>query len=136
MTFRKPNVVVCTPSGSTAVERRAISDAVKNCGAKNVHLIEEPVAAAIGADLPVDEPVANVVVDIGGGTTEVAIISFGASYPAIRSESAATSLMKISPRSSEKIQPADRGTYGRTSENGNRFCIDRTCAGNDGNPRA
>ncbi len=55
MTFRKPNVVVCTPSGSTAVERRAISDAVKNCGAKNVHLIEEPVAAAIGADLPVDE---------------------------------------------------------------------------------
>lgn len=77
MTFRKPNVVVCTPSGSTAVERRAISDAVKNCGAKNVHLIEEPVAAAIGADLPVDEPVANVVVDIGGGTTEVAIISFG-----------------------------------------------------------
>ncbi len=102
MTFRKPNVVVCTPSGSTAVERRAISDAVKNCGAKNVHLIEEPVASAIGADLPVDEPVANVVVDIGGGTTEVAIISFGASYPAIRSESAATSLMKISPRSSEK----------------------------------
>ncbi|EIM08669.1 rod-share determining protein MreBH, partial [Bacillus atrophaeus C89] len=77
MTFRKPNVVVCTPSGSTAVERRAISDAVKNCGAKNVHLIEEPVAAAIGADLPVAEPVANVVVDIGGGTTEVAIISFG-----------------------------------------------------------
>lgn len=77
MTFRKPNVVVCTPSGSTAVERRAISDAVKNCGAKNVHLIEEPVASAIGADLPVDEPVANVVVDIGGGTTEVAIISFG-----------------------------------------------------------
>ena len=76
-TFRKPNVVVCTPSGSTAVESRAISDAVKNCGAKHVHLIEEPVAAAIGADLPVDEPVANVVVDIGGGTTEVAIISFG-----------------------------------------------------------
>ncbi|MED4407565.1 rod-share determining protein MreBH [Bacillus licheniformis] len=76
-TFRKPSVVVCTPSGSTAVERRAISDAVKNCGAKQVHLIEEPVAAAIGADLPVDEPVANVVVDIGGGTTEVAIISFG-----------------------------------------------------------
>ncbi|MFS0654281.1 rod-share determining protein MreBH [Bacillus sp. 179-C3.3 HS] len=76
-TFRKPTVVVCAPSGSTAVERRAISDAVKNCGAKQVHLIEEPVAAAIGADLPVDEPVANVVVDIGGGTTEVAIISFG-----------------------------------------------------------
>jgi rod shape-determining protein MreB and related proteins len=77
LSFRKPNVVVCTPSGSTSVERRAIVDAVKQCGAKQVTLIEEPVAAAIGADLPVDEPVANVVVDIGGGTTEVAIISFG-----------------------------------------------------------
>ncbi|MDQ0162166.1 rod-share determining protein MreBH [Bacillus alveayuensis] len=75
--IRKPDVVVCTPSGSTSVERRAIHDAVKHTGAKNVHLIEEPVAAAIGSGLPVDEPIANVVVDIGGGTTEVAIISFG-----------------------------------------------------------
>jgi rod shape-determining protein MreB len=77
LSIRKPIVVVCTPSGSTSVERRAIHDAVKSCGAKQVHLIEEPVAAAIGSDLPVDEPIANVVVDIGGGTTEVAIISFG-----------------------------------------------------------
>ncbi|MEW9500755.1 rod-share determining protein MreBH [Jeotgalibacillus marinus] len=75
--IRKPSVVVCTPSGATSVERRAIHDAVKNSGAKHVHLIEEPVAAAIGADLPVAEPVANVIVDIGGGTTEVAIISYG-----------------------------------------------------------
>ncbi|QKS70555.1 rod shape-determining protein MreB [Paenalkalicoccus suaedae] len=75
--MRKPSVVVCTPSGSTSVERRAIQDAVRQCGAKDVQLIEEPVAAAIGADLPVEEPIANVVVDIGGGTTEVAIISFG-----------------------------------------------------------
>ncbi|MFC0270793.1 rod-share determining protein MreBH [Metabacillus herbersteinensis] len=75
--IRKPTVVVCTPSGATTVERRAVHDAVKNSGAKHVHLIEEPVAAAIGADLPVDEPIANVIVDIGGGTTEVAIISFG-----------------------------------------------------------
>lgn len=75
--LRKPDVVVCTPSGATSVERRAIHDAVKSCGAKHVHLIEEPVAAAIGADLPVEEPVANVIVDIGGGTTEVAIISYG-----------------------------------------------------------
>ncbi|WP_068677692.1 rod-share determining protein MreBH [Oceanobacillus sp. Castelsardo] len=74
---RKPIVVVCTPSGSTSVERRAIHNAVTSYGAKNVHLIEEPVAAAIGADLPVDEPTASVVVDIGGGTTEVGIISFG-----------------------------------------------------------
>lgn len=75
--LRKPSVVVCTPSGSTSVERRAIQDAVRQCGAKDVQLIEEPVAAAIGADLPVEEPIANVIVDIGGGTTEVAIISFG-----------------------------------------------------------
>lgn len=75
--MRKPTVVVCTPSGSTTVERRAIHNAVTSYGAKHVHLIEEPVAAAIGADLPVDEPIANVVVDIGGGTSEVGIISFG-----------------------------------------------------------
>jgi rod shape-determining protein MreB len=77
LTLRKPNVVVCAPSGSTSVERRAILDAVRSFGAKNVHLIEEPLAAAIGSGLPVDEPIANVAVDIGGGTTEVAIISFG-----------------------------------------------------------
>ncbi|MBM7661850.1 rod shape-determining protein MreB [Bacillus mesophilus] len=77
MSLRKPNVVICAPSGATSVEKRAIEDAVKSSGANQVFLIEEPVAAAIGADLPVDEPIANVVVDIGGGTTEVAIISFG-----------------------------------------------------------
>jgi rod shape-determining protein MreB len=77
LSMRKPTVVVCTPSGSTSVERRAIHNAVASYGAKQVHLIEEPVAAAIGADLPVDEPIANVVVDIGGGTSEVGIISFG-----------------------------------------------------------
>ncbi|HBM4005441.1 TPA: rod shape-determining protein [Listeria innocua] len=74
---RKPNVVVCTPIGATSVERRAISDAVRSTGARSVALIEEPVAAAIGADLPVAEPVANVIVDIGGGTSEIAIISYG-----------------------------------------------------------
>lgn len=77
VSMRKPSVVVCTPSGSTAVERRAIDNAVKNFGAKEVHLIEEPVAAAIGADLPVAEPRASMIVDIGGGTSEVGIISFG-----------------------------------------------------------
>ncbi|HLR73657.1 MAG TPA: rod-share determining protein MreBH [Virgibacillus sp.] len=75
--MRKPTVVVCTPSGSTAVERRAIHNAVTSYGAKHVHLIEEPIAAAIGADLPVAEPLASVIVDIGGGTSEVGIISFG-----------------------------------------------------------
>jgi rod shape-determining protein MreB len=77
LSMRKPTVVVCTPSGSTAVERRAIHNAVSSYGAKQVHLIEEPIAAAIGSDLPVDEPLASVVVDIGGGTSEIGIISFG-----------------------------------------------------------
>jgi len=77
VSMRKPTVVICTPSGSTSVERRAIHNAVKSYGAKEVHIIEEPIAAAIGSDLPVEEPVANVIVDIGGGTSEVAIISFG-----------------------------------------------------------
>lgn len=77
LSMRKPVVIVCTPTGSTSVERRAIHNAVASYGAKKVHLIEESVAAAIGSDLPVDEPIANVVVDIGGGTAEVGIISFG-----------------------------------------------------------
>lgn len=75
--LRKPTVIVCTPSGATSVERRAIQDAVKQGGAKEAQLMEEPVAAAIGAGLPVNEPVASMIVDIGGGTTEVGIISFG-----------------------------------------------------------
>lgn len=77
LSIRKPTVVVCTPSGSTSVERRAIHNAIASYGVKNIHIIEEPVAAAIGADLPVEEPIANVVVDIGGGTSEVGIISLG-----------------------------------------------------------
>ncbi|GAB6932288.1 rod shape-determining protein [Calditerricola satsumensis] len=75
--FRKPNVMVCVPSGATAVEKRAIEDATKRAGAKEAFTIEEPFAAAIGADLPVWEPTGSMVVDIGGGTTEVAIISLG-----------------------------------------------------------
>ena len=77
ITIRKPDVIVSTPSGSTTVEKKAIQEAIQSCGAKHVHLIEEPIAAAIGADLPVDEPTANVIVNIGGGSTEVAIISYG-----------------------------------------------------------
>lgn len=75
--FFKPRVIVCVPAGVTDVERRAVFEAVMTSGAKSVHLIEEPMAAAIGAGLPVDKPVGSMVVDIGGGTTEVAIISLG-----------------------------------------------------------
>ena len=73
--FRYPEIVICVPSGSTKVERRAIRDAASNAGASQVFLIEEPMAAAIGADMPVTEPVGSMVVDIGGGTTEVAVLS-------------------------------------------------------------
>jgi rod shape-determining protein MreB len=72
---RGPEVVICIPSGATSVERRAIRDAVSNAGADRVSLIEEPMAAAIGAGLPVADPVGSMVVDIGGGTTEVGVIS-------------------------------------------------------------
>ncbi len=75
--FAAPVVVVCVPSGSTAVERRAIQDSAENAGARKVFLIEEPMAAAIGAGLPVTEPTGSMVVDIGGGTTEVAVLSLG-----------------------------------------------------------
>ncbi|MHC8510110.1 MAG: rod shape-determining protein [Rhodospirillales bacterium] len=75
--FAAPLIVVCVPSGSTAVERRAIRDAAESAGARKVMLIEEPVAAAIGAGLPVTEPTGSMVVDIGGGTTEVAVLSLG-----------------------------------------------------------
>jgi rod shape-determining protein MreB len=72
---RGPEVVICIPSGATSVERRAIRDAVTNAGAERVSLIEEPMAAAIGAGLPVAEPIGSMVVDVGGGTTEVGVIS-------------------------------------------------------------
>lgn len=74
---RHPNVMVCVPSGITAVEQRAVEDATKQAGARDAFTIEEPFAAAIGADLPVWEPTGSMVVDIGGGTTEVAVISLG-----------------------------------------------------------
>ena len=72
-----PQVVICVPSGATAVERRAIQESAEAAGARRGFLIEEPMAAAIGADLPVTEPTGSMVVDIGGGTTEVAVLSLG-----------------------------------------------------------
>jgi rod shape-determining protein MreB len=75
--FASPLVIICVPSGSTAVERRAIQESAESAGARRVFLIEEPMAAAIGAGLPVTEPTGSMVVDIGGGTTEVAVLSLG-----------------------------------------------------------
>lgn len=76
-TFANPQVIICVPSGATAVERRAIQESALSAGARRVYLIEEPMAAAIGADLPVTEPTGSMIVDIGGGTTEVAVLSLG-----------------------------------------------------------
>lgn len=73
--FASPRIIVCYPSGVTEVEKRAIDEATKQAGAREVVLMEEPMAAAIGAGLPVDEPTGSMIVDIGGGTTEVAVIS-------------------------------------------------------------
>ena len=75
--FASPLVVICVPSGSTAVERRAIQESAEAAGARKVFLVEEPMAAAIGAGLPVTEPTGSMVVDVGGGTTEVALLSLG-----------------------------------------------------------
>jgi rod shape-determining protein MreB len=75
--FKSPRIIICYPSGVTEVERRAIEEATKLAGARDVILMEEPMAAAIGAGLPVSEPTGSMIVDIGGGTTEVAIISLG-----------------------------------------------------------
>ena len=73
----KPRIVVCIPCGATSVEKRAVFEATIQAGARQAYLIEEPMAAAMGADLPVTEPTGSMVVDIGGGTTEVAVISLG-----------------------------------------------------------
>jgi len=75
--FAKPRMVICVPSGITGVEQRAVIEAAEFAGARKAYIIEEPMAAAIGAGLPIHEPTGNMVVDIGGGTTEVAVISLG-----------------------------------------------------------
>lgn len=71
----RPRIIICVPTGITQVEKRAVRESAESAGAREVYLIEEPMAAAIGADLPIHEPISNMVVDIGGGTTEVAVIS-------------------------------------------------------------
>src|SRR4030065_1620827 len=71
----RPRIIIAVPSGITPVEKRAVRESAESAGAREVYLIEEPMAAAIGAGLPITEPICNMVVDIGGGTTEVAVIS-------------------------------------------------------------
>ncbi len=75
--FRRPRILICVPAGATPVERRAVYETAISAGSRKVYLIEEPVAAAIGAGLPVDEPEGSMVIDIGGGTTDIAVLSLG-----------------------------------------------------------
>jgi rod shape-determining protein MreB len=75
--FNRPRVVICVPSAITEVERRAVTEAARRAGAADAQLLEQPMAAAIGAGLPIHEPVANMVIDVGGGTSETALISLG-----------------------------------------------------------
>lgn len=76
-TFRKPRIAVCVPSGVTEVERKAVEDATYQAGARDVYIIEEPIAAAIGAGIDISKPCGNMIVDIGGGTSDIAVISLG-----------------------------------------------------------
>lgn len=94
--------MICIPSGVTGVERNAVNDAARSAGAKYVSLIEEPMAAAIGAGLPVSEPTGSMVVDIGGGTSEVAVISWVTLLPRTPQESRATILMSPSSTTSRR----------------------------------
>jgi rod shape-determining protein MreB len=75
--FRRPRILVCVPAGATPVERRAVYETALSAGARKVYLVEEPVAASLGAGLPIDEPAGQMVVDIGGGTTDIAVLSLG-----------------------------------------------------------
>lgn len=75
--FRRPRILICVPAGATPVERRAVYETAVQAGARKVYIVEEPVAAAIGAGLPVDDPSGSMVVDIGGGTTDIAVLSLG-----------------------------------------------------------
>jgi rod shape-determining protein MreB len=75
--FRRPRILICVPAGATPVERRAVYETALSAGARKVYIVEEPVAAAIGAGLPVDEPTGSMVVDIGGGTTDIGVLSLG-----------------------------------------------------------
>lgn len=75
--FRRPRILICVPAGATPVERRAVYETAVSAGSRRVYLIEEPVAAALGAGLPVEEPAGSMVVDIGGGTTDIAVLSLG-----------------------------------------------------------
>ncbi len=127
-----PQIVICVPSGATNVERRAIRESADAAGARRVYLIEEPVAAAIGAGLPVAEPTGSMVVDIGGGTTEVAVLSLGGVVNS-------TSVKAAGDRFDESIMEYMRTTHklaiGETTAERMKKDIGSACPPDDGDGR-
>lgn len=110
-TMRRPRIVIGVPSGITQVEKKAVIDAAMTSGANKVMLVEEPMAAAIGADLPIDKAVGNMIVDIGGGTTEVAIISLGATAYSQSIRVAGDEMDEAIKRHVRKVHEIDIGIF-------------------------
>jgi len=129
-TLSNPQIVICVPSGATNVERRAIKESADAAGARKVYLIEEPVAAAMGAGLPVGEPTGSMIVDIGGGTTEVAVLSLGGVV-------LATSVKTAGDRFDESIIEYMRSVHklaiGETTAERMKKEIGSACPPDDGN---
>ena len=118
----RPRVVVCVPSGVTSVEKRAVFEATIQAGARQAYLIEEPMAAAIGADLPVEEPTGSMVIDIGGGTTEVAVIAMGGIVVSQSIRIAGDEFdQAILTHVRDAYQPGHRRAYGRGHQDQGRF---------------
>ena len=118
--FSRPRVVICIPSGVTEVERRAVREATLKAGARQVSVIEEPMAAAIGAGLPISEPTGSMIVDIGGGTAEIAVISLGG---IVASRSVRYVRSGHHRLHQAQVQPAHRRAHCRADQNRDRLCL-------------
>ncbi len=134
--FAHPRVVVCVPSGVTGVEKRAVEEACLSAGARQAYLIEEPMAAAIGAGLPVAEPTGSMIVDIGGGTTEVAVISLGGIVVSQSIRVGGDELDEaIVSHCKQRLQTGDRHADRRGGEAGGRLGLAAAGGGADRDPR-
>ena len=128
-TISNPQIVICVPSGATNVERRAIRESADAAGARRVYLVEEPVAAAIGAGLPVAEPTGSMVVDIGGGTSEVAVLSLGG---VVNSTSVKAAGDKFDEAISEYMRSSHKLAIGETTSERMKKEIGSACPPDDG----